>query len=356
MDVVVVGAGLAGLTAAAELHRAGALVRVVEARPRLGGRTLTVTPDGAGGASFDLGATWIWTDQPAVTALVAELGIATFHQHDDGAHLGEDAEGRPAQPVELAPAPAPALRLAGGAQQLCERLRGRLAPDAVQFGSTVVAIDDDGPARLRLTTDRGDELRAGAAVVALPPRLVLEKIAFTPPLPDELNRVMHLTPTWMARAIKCVAVYEAPFWRAAGLSGTAFSTFGPLREIHDGSPADGGIGALWAFFSGDDLYREMGPDERAEAAFGQLERLFGPAAGDPIQYFERDWSSDPNTNDEVFWVDEPELELGHSRFAEPHLGGRLAWAGAETISEGGGHMEGAVRSGRRAAGLLLGAP
>nr|MDQ6928721.1 FAD-dependent oxidoreductase [Actinomycetota bacterium] len=58
-DVVIIGAGLAGLTAAYELHHAGLAVRVVEARPRLGGRALTVAPEKADG-SFDLGATWIW--------------------------------------------------------------------------------------------------------------------------------------------------------------------------------------------------------------------------------------------------------------------------------------------------------
>jgi monoamine oxidase len=82
-----------------------------------------------------------------------------------------------------------------------------------------------------------------------------------------------------------------------------------------------------------------------------LERLFGPEAADPVQYFERDWSTDPNTNDEVFWVDEPLLDYGHPRFAEPLLDGRLIWAGAETVAEGGGHLEGAVRSGQRAAAL-----
>ncbi|HEX8770694.1 MAG TPA: FAD-dependent oxidoreductase, partial [Acidimicrobiales bacterium] len=232
-----------------------------------------------------------------------------------------------------------------------------LPTGAIWFGATAVAIDHAGPL-LRVTSDTQrvrDHTDASAVVVAVPPRLALEKISFGPPIADQLVRVMNLTPTWMAGAIKCVAVYESPFWRAAGLSGTVFSALGPLREIHDASPAGTSTGALWGLFAGDDRYREMSPGERADLAFTQFERLFGHQAAEPVQSVERDWSSDPNTNDEVFWVDEPLLEYGHLLFDQPAFGGRLIWAGAETVAVGGGHLEGAVRSGQRAAALARGA-
>jgi monoamine oxidase len=352
VDVVVIGAGIAGLTTADELHRAGVAVRVIEARPRLGGRTLTVHPDGMTGA-FDLGATWIWSDQPAVLAMANRLGIETFAQHEQGRHLAEEVVGMPPAAVVVAPSPAKALRLAGGTQQICDLLAAELPPGAIALSTRAVAIEVAGT-ELTVTTDNQgvrSRIDTGAVVVALPPRLMMEKISFTPPIPAEFERVLKLTPTWMGGAIKCVAVYDAPFWRAAGLSGTAFSTVGPLREIHDGSPVDGATGALWGLFSGEDQYREMGPGERADLAFAQFERLFGNQAADPVQYFERDWSSDPNTNDEVFWVDEPLLDYGHPLFSEPVYESRLIWAGAETVADGGGHLEGAVRSGQRAAAL-----
>ena len=86
--------------------------------------------------------------------------------------------------------------------------------------------------------------------------------------------------------------------------------------------------------------------------FAQLGRLFGPQAADPAKYFERDWSNDPYTNDEVVWFGEL-LPFGHRAFTEPVFDGRLVWAGTETAEIGGGHMEGAVRSGRRAAAQVL---
>lgn len=358
VDVVVVGAGVAGLTVARLLHAEGLSVRVVEARSRIGGRILTVAPEGTDdGGWIDLGATWLWDDQPQVRALAAELGLATFAQFSDGRGLLEETQGAPPAPVDV-PAPSPAeLRFVGGAQTLCQSLADRLPPGSVSLGTAVSAVaDDDHGSAVTLTTDRDgatSELTAEFAVLALPPRLAMEHITFSPALPEELVRVVTATPTWMGNAVKCVAVYEAPFWREAGWSGFAYSHVGPLREVYDGCTDDGSVAALWGFVSADDAYREIGPGQRAELIFDQLSRLFGRQAGDPVQYVERDWSSDPNTNDEVWWVEGDLLDYGHPAFAQPLLGGRLVWAGAETVAEGGGHMEGAVRSARRAAHLVL---
>ena len=243
----------------------------------------------------------------------------------------------------------------GGAQDLCARLAAQLPATALLLEHEVssVAFVDNGVEVIAVgPTDSETRWSCGSLIVAVPPRLAWAGITFTPPLPDRVTVAMQATPTWMATAVKCVAEYETPFWREAGLSGLAFSRAGPLIEVHDACTPDGGTAALWGFLSMAHEVRDLDVDARTQAVFAQLGRLFGPMAADPVRYFERDWSNDPYTNDEVVWFDD-EVPLGHPAFAEPLFDGRLVWAGSETADVGGGHMEGAVRSGRRAASQVL---
>lgn len=84
-DVVVVGAGLAGLTAARKLHAAGADVLVVEARDRVGGRTHTIQAHD--GTPIDVGGQWIGPGQDRLAALAAELDAKTFLTYDTGNNI-----------------------------------------------------------------------------------------------------------------------------------------------------------------------------------------------------------------------------------------------------------------------------
>ncbi|MFN2502648.1 MAG: flavin monoamine oxidase family protein [Acidimicrobiales bacterium] len=353
MDVLVVGAGLSGLTAASALSAGGLAVQVVEARNRVGGRLHTVISDDA---CFDLGATWHWEDQPRVRALAAELGLTAFPQYQEGRTLHEDADGNPPEPVEVAPPPAAFLRFVGGTQALSERLAERLSPGQISLATTVTAVTDEG-SHLAVDVENEDgassRLESPWVVMTLPPRLALESVSFAPEIPGEFLEVIEATPTWMGEAIKCVAVYDTPFWRTAGCSGSAFSDRGPLYEVHDASTHDAAVAALWGLVVPHSDFWAMDVDERAPLVLDQLARLFGPEAGDPAQYMERDWAADPYTSEDGHSHSEP-VPYGHPLFGQTHLGGRLVWAGTETAEEGGGHMEGAVRAGERAARLILG--
>lgn len=81
LDVVVVGAGLAGLSVARRLHGAGCKVRVLEARDRVGGRVLTTHH---AGAPFELGAQWVGPTQSRLRSLCEELDIELFAQYHRG--------------------------------------------------------------------------------------------------------------------------------------------------------------------------------------------------------------------------------------------------------------------------------
>src|SRR5687767_12801550 len=86
-DVVVVGAGLAGLTAARELTAAGASVVVLEARDRVGGRTLN--HDLGDGQVVEVGGQWIGPTQDRLAALARAVGVETYPTYIKGEHIFE---------------------------------------------------------------------------------------------------------------------------------------------------------------------------------------------------------------------------------------------------------------------------
>ena len=88
-DVVIIGAGAAGTTAANELKKAGLSVAVLEARDRVGGRLWTDVIDGA---MLEIGGQWVSPDQDALIETIEDLGLETFSRYRDGdsVYVGPD--------------------------------------------------------------------------------------------------------------------------------------------------------------------------------------------------------------------------------------------------------------------------
>lgn len=152
-EVIVVGAGLAGLMAASELARKGREVLVVEARSRVGGRIFTETT--ASGWTVDRGGQWLGPTQHRMIRLCAEFGIRTFPTRCDGAKFLDDGAkvhrytGKipSVSLLQLAELQLSLMRL----DRVCERLPGSFTDPAA------AALDDDTVAswRARMLVSQG---------------------------------------------------------------------------------------------------------------------------------------------------------------------------------------------------------
>jgi putrescine oxidase len=105
IDVVVIGAGATGLSAAHALQRAGRSVVVLESRDRVGGRLWT---DEVDGVDLELGGQWVSPDQEELLRTLDELGLETFTRYREGDSVYIDAAGerRTFQGEQLPVAPA----------------------------------------------------------------------------------------------------------------------------------------------------------------------------------------------------------------------------------------------------------
>jgi len=250
------------------------------------------------------------------------------------------------------------MRLEGGIQSLVDAIASSLPPETIELDTRVNAIRLDGAEEVIIEAEQTDgkkkTIQAEAVILSLPPRIVAERIAFSPPLPDGLMASLKDKPTWMAGQAKLVAVYERPFWREDGLSGQVTSWAGPLQEIHDASP-ENGYGALFGFFGlPAKMRQELGEEHILRLVIDQLTRLFGPAAGKPIELLYKDWAIDPETaveEDAQPLTSFPAygLPAGKSSWKQ-----RVVFAGTETAPGHGGHLEGALRSAEVAASEVIG--
>ena len=239
-------------------------------------------------------------------------------------------------------------RIAGGTQAIAIAV-------ARQLGRRVIRRS---PVR-RIVTGRGfvDVIsdryvnRARRVIVALPPALA-GRIQYEPDMPALRDGLTQRLP--QGHMVKVQAIYDRPFWRADGLTGSSVSDVGPLNITFDSSPESGSPGVVLGFAGGDEArgFERLTAGERRAAALGSLARAFGPKALSPIDYVEMNWSQETYSRGCPIAVAPPGVLTTYGRALREPVG-RIHWAGTETATYWNGYMDGAVSAGLRAAREVL---
>ena len=441
-DVVVIGAGYAGLAAGLALQKAGKNILLLEARNRCGGRILTEYFSEQD--YTDLGGQWIGPGHERMYQLAAEFGIDTFHTYDSGkstlllnskikhykglipplplfALLSLDRAiskinklaktidlEHPYQSPNAAKWDAMSLqdwmnsqmksetarkmfavateaifatdastisflhalfyiksnthldflmnvnkgaqqdRIKGGAQSICFKMAAALG-DTIHYEKVVTHIhQEDNKVTI---SGQGFSYTAAHCIVAVPPAVSTE-INYIPAVPS--NQWQLMKASFMGTVVKCYAVYDRPFWRKEFKNGLVAAPDELTSVVFDNSPFNGSKGILMGFSLAEKAKQLMQHDQatRKEIVKASFIKMFGPEAANIEYYTDKSFTEEPFTKGCYAGMFPPRVitELQTSLATPFH---RIHWAGTETSTQFNGYMEGAVRSGERAAKVVI---
>ena len=349
VDVIIVGAGVAGLYAASLLEQHGVTYRIFEASERIGGRLLS-SPADADGGCVDLGAAWFWPHQTKVQAVLDALAIERFPQYVQGAVLYQVDTNNP--PQRFDGEAGLSYRISGGTAAIPEQLATRINPENLYLNHPLAQLRRADESWQATFTHNGQSTQQTAKhlVLAAPPRVLLQHTNLAELLSTQLQQALSRQQTWMAAQAKFVATYKTAFWRNAGLSGDAFSRVGPMTEVHDASADDDAGYALFGFIGVPAEQRsQLSEAQLIQYCQQQLAHLFGEQALHPTDRYLKDWAKDK-------WICS-DLDIGEPRqHPEINLTAHtkeltnlnLHFASTEVARQEAGYIEGALIAAKQA--------
>lgn len=243
------------------------------------------------------------------------------------------------------------LRIRRGTQSIAENLAADLPAGTVRLNQPIRQVIQ-GPSHVRVVGADGVECLVRKVIVTVPSP-ALRGIDFVPKLPPAKE-------AWAQSAgygfyTKAIVVFKTPFWVQKGYCGLAQSFTGPASVIRDtSSPADDKH-ALTCFMVGPpgQAWAALPENERTDRLLEQISHIYADratVAANFVEILKYDWSDDEWAG---YGCPCASLTPGVLEAAGPDAlreqVGNLHFAGTETAGDWKGYMEGAVRSGERAA-------
>jgi monoamine oxidase len=339
VEHLIIGGGISGCLMARHLSERQLDFKLIEAQSSLGGRIQSTVQ------GFDLGPTWFWPHQQSVQSLLDELSIESFDQYSQGDYVYQQG---PNSPINRGNDQQPMLshRVKGGMSAIITALQNSLPTNNILLNTPVKQINKNSKVWTVQLSDN-ESLSCTHLWLAMPPRMIapLFLAAQTRVLSQDLITHLETQQTWMSAQAKFVAVYEKPFWRAAGLSGQGFSRVGPMVEMNDASGIDSDSPAAIFGFIGVPALTRQSIDEQQiiDACVAQLGKLFGAEALSPLSTHYEDWANNTYISSPAD-INEPSqhAHFDHSKFEAElhHL--NLGLIGSEFSKSEPGYIAGAI--------------
>ena len=335
-DVIIIGAGLSGLSTAYQLKKAGINFKILEAQTRFGGRIETIY--GKQATPMEMGATWFGQEHTNLIQLLSDLNVGYFEQHTEGISLFETMSFEPPQQYFVPANSHSAYRIKGGTFSIINELYQRIGKENVVLNTEVIGIIEEDN-QLKITDSLGNSYFAKHLIIALPPKVAINTLEFTPKLPEVVNQIMQKTQTWMSGSVKFSIEYKKAFWKDLGFSGSIYSQSGLATEIYDHCNYENSKFAIKGFLNGSAYH--YSPEERKEKVIAQLKHYFGQEAETFESYNDKIWNDKYIQPKEDAFLP-PHYNNGHAVFEDSYMNGKLFFTGTETSNTFSGYMEGAV--------------
>jgi monoamine oxidase len=341
--VLIIGAGLSGLSTAYALRNANIDLTLLEARPRLGGRIFTRKENHL---HLEMGATWFGPQHSKLIALVNELKVL-YKVQENGREAIYDF--RPKGNLERFQIPsqgASTYKFKEGSSALINALHQQISASVV-YNEVVNTISFDKIFKIKTNTS---QFEADYVILSIPPQLIKDSIQFEPCLPSSFEQLLSNTHTWMSDSIKFSAAFDSEFWKTEQFIGTLMSPQQIIQEMYDHSDRDNSQRALVGFLNSS--YSNITGEQRKVQFLNQLQSIFPNKRLEPRAYAEVNWRNEQFTIHKNAEALVPHQNNGNPKLRAGFFNNKLFFSASETAAQTPGYMDGAVHRGLEVGELI----